>query len=380
MNMTRRISQQRRGAIAVLSCFIFVLVMAVIALAVDSGYLMVAKADLQRAADSAALAGAMRYADQESMSTVIRNVRDTAAEYARRNTVLGGEVDVEKNYFNSDPNGDVVIGTYDFSNPGQGMYDSGIQESNAVRVRIRRDARTNGQVPLFFARIWGSRGADVDAEATAAMIRSVRGFRVPSSGEAVPFLPIVINEEHWDDMISHGTEDSYSWDDLDGTISTGPDGVPEVVLYPNDNGSGNYGTVDVGGTDNSTANISDQIQSGIDEADLAPHGGSLELDSSGELAMTGDTGISAGLKDDLTAIAGVPRIIPLYREVDGQGNTATYTVVRFVGGRIMAVNLTGNSKGIMIQPANVVVRGLIEGDTGGDATSERVYSPPVLVR
>ena len=47
---------RRRGAIAVLSAFLMVGMLAMVALAIDVGYLQVARTQLQQSADAAALA------------------------------------------------------------------------------------------------------------------------------------------------------------------------------------------------------------------------------------------------------------------------------------------------------------------------------------
>ena len=50
--------QQRKGTIIVMVAVMLVVLLGCVALAVDIGYLYVARAELQRAADAAALAGA----------------------------------------------------------------------------------------------------------------------------------------------------------------------------------------------------------------------------------------------------------------------------------------------------------------------------------
>ena len=117
------------------------------------------------------------------------------------------------------------------------------------------------------------------------------------------------------------------------------------------------------------------ILDGVTPADLAHHGGSLEFDSSGELSLNGDTGISAGIKDELLEIRGEPRIVPLYTQVTGPGNNAQYTLVKFVGVRICEAKLTGpnGSKRVMVQPTQIVAEGRIPGT--GTTTSSYVYSP-----
>jgi hypothetical protein len=120
--------------------------------------------------------------------------------------------------------------------------------------------------------------------------------------------------------------------------------------------------------------------SGVNSEDLAHHGGSIQLNSAGELYLNGDTGISAGVMDELVSILGKPRIVPIFRSVTNPGNNATYTIVKFCGIRIVEVNLRGSisSKRVMIQPANIVTRGGIYSEI--PSTSTFIYSPVWLVR
>ena len=106
----------------------------------------------------------------------------------------------------------------------------------------------------------------------------------------------------------------------------------------------------------------------------------MELNDRGTLGLNGDTGISAGVKDELNSIRGKRRIVPVFSSVSGPGNNAQYTIVQFVGIRIMEVDLTGKStsKRVIIQPATVKARGGIPSTSTN--TSRFVYSPVWLVR
>ena len=99
------------------------------------------------------------------------------------------------------------------------------------------------------------------------------------------------------------------------------------------------------------------------------------------MTLNGDTGISAGVKDELASIIGLTRIIPVFSSVSGNGNNATFTIVRWVGVRILAVKLTGamNSKYLMVQPATVLARNVVPGDASR-TWSSTIYSPVVLVK
>jgi hypothetical protein len=73
-------------------------------------------------------------------------------------------------------------------------------------------------------------------------------------------------------------------------------------------------------------------------------------------------------------------MIPLYKSVVGPGDNATYTIVAFVGIRILDVDLTGNkiNKRVTIQAANVQTKGGIGGNggvggNGGNSTYVNSY-------
>jgi len=139
--------------------------------------------------------------------------------------------------------------------------------------------------------------------------------------------------------------------------------------------------VDIGGANNSTADLARQIVYGISAQDFTELGKPLILASNGTLTLNGDTGISAGVKDELASIIGQTRIIPVFSSVSGNGNNAMYTIVRWAGVRILAVKLTGamNSKYLIVQPAPVLARNVIPGDTSR-TWSSTIYSPVVLVK
>jgi hypothetical protein len=245
---------------------------------------------------------------------------------------------------------------------------------------VQRTSGQNGTVPFFFARAIGFNDTAMDAQATAAFISSFAGFQAPADGSNLNILPFALDETTWNNLPTNGT-DSWSYNTETKTLSAGADGVKEVNLFPQGTGMpGNRGTVDIGGSNNSTADIARQITSGINASDLAHMGGSLQFNASGVLHLNGDTGISAGVKDELASIIGKPRLIPIFRSVVGPGNNADYTIVKFVGVRILDVKLTGSmsSKRLTIQPCNVVAKGGIYQE--GAANTQYVYSPIWLVR
>lgn len=377
---TRGRSRPRKGNVLVLTMFSMVCLIALLALTVDLGYIKVARTELQRSADAAALAGAWELIDEDALygndgSCYLEcAARTKASEYAGLNLVStqGLELDyqdVQVGYLSNpfDPTSQMLSGT---GNP-----------PNAVQVSVRKTSSLNGEVPLFFARFLGFDGSSLQAQATAALVNSVIGWTTPSSGENVDLLPFALDQVTWLALVEDGVgEDDWTRDPDTGLPTSGSDGILEVNLFPQDTGApGNRGTVDIGSNNNSTADIARQILEGVSPEDLEYHDGEIKLDENGELFLNGDTGISAGVKDELASIKGNPRTILIFREVQGPGNNATYTIVGFAGIRIMDVKLTGkmSSKRVTIQPAIHVSQGAIPSSNA--QTSQFVYSPVWLV-
>lgn len=91
-------------------------------------------------------------------------------------------------------------------------------------------------------------------------------------------------------------------------------------------------------------------------------------------------GLSAGIKTQLSQIIGQPRAIPIFIEVNGNGNNATYTIVKFVGVRVLAVKLIGplSKKHVIVQPCpfgdSTVIRGEVI------TSPDMIYAAPNMVQ
>jgi hypothetical protein len=379
-------SLARRGAVTVLAAILSIVMLGMVAFSVDVGYVLSVKEELQRTADAAALAAVWDYGDRmsngENYILSEQSARQNAQLVATSNTVGNNGPELDQNLSNS-ASGDMVFGyVEDFYNPVMTTGASSAGDPyNAVRIKVRRDEGLNGVVPMFFGRVFGVDGTDMQAEATAALVRDVKGFSTPHNGGNIDLLPFALDLQTWNTWMAGSGADAWRWNAEQKQITAGSDGWLEVNLYPQGTGSpGNRGTVDIGSSGNSTADIVRQILYGVSADDLAYHGGSLVFDSCGKLYLNGDTGISAGVKDDLAAIKGQPRIIPIFSAVNGPGNNAIYTIVKWMGIRIMDVKLTGpmSQKHVTIQAAPVVGPGVVPATTTG--TSSYVYSPVVLVK
>lgn len=372
--------KNRKGNILALTMFLMVGLLGFVAFATDIGYLLVARAQLQGTADSAALSAAWDLIDEDAVASssnpygIGSKARLRAAEYAALNPVIGQTPSLDAN--------DVEVGY--LANPSdsaEAINTTGMFPPNAIRVMVRRDEYQNGEIGMFFAKVFNYDKGTASAESTAAIFASFNGFREPSDGSNLGILPFALDEDTWNDLLAGVGDDDWKWDTSSQQATSNWDGVLEINLFPQGTGSpGNRGTVDIGSSNNSTADIARQIVDGVSASDLAYHGGKIELDAGGELSLNGDTGISAGVKDELASIIGEPRIIPIFSQVAGPGNNAQYTIVKFVGVRIMEVKLTGkmSSKRVIVQPATVVTLGGIPNPN--NTTSHFIYSPPRIIR
>lgn len=385
-HLQRKHSQysSRTGSITVLAAFMSVMLLGMLAFSVDLGYILSAKEELQRTADAAAIAACwelgQNFSDLEDGAEASLQSRLTAASYSTQNSVTNQNVTLDQNLSNNTDGDCVVAYISDFYNSASALDTSNPDNYNVVRVRVRKNSNLNGEVPYFFARIFGMNGQPLEAVALAGIVRDVAGFQTPADGSNLDLLPFALDYDTWYNLVEFNVgEDDWTWDETDGVIAGG-DGIREVNLYPQGTGSpGNRGTVDIGSSNNSSADIARQIVYGVSANDLAILGGSVKFDGAGKLILNGDTGISAGFKDELASIKGLPRCIPVFSEVNGPGNTAQYTIVRWFGIRIMDVKLTGpmSKKHVTIQAAPIVMQGVIPSETTG--TSDHVFSSVVLL-
>ncbi len=386
----RRKYSERRGTVIVLTAFLLIGMVAMVAFAIDIGHILVAKTELQRSADAAALASVWELIDENAPSgnadptATIYSAREIAQQYAAANNVRRDSPLIDLNTNNSAA-GDVVVGYLsDPADPTLAMSFLDPEDYNSVKVKVTRSAAKNGEITLFFGGMLGLNSVATEAEATAALVKEyIIGFKAPADGDNLGILPFALDKQTWDEMLSGAGTDDFTWDSDTGQVAPGSDGVLEINLYPQGTGApGNRGTVDIGHAGNSTADIARQITDGVSPGDLSYHGGELKLDSSGELHLNGDTGISAGFADELASIIGRPSIIPIFTQVSGPGDNAVFTIVEFVGVRIVEVDITGapTDKRVMIQPANVVTKGVVFDDTASPTSSTYIYSKVWLVR
>ncbi len=155
---------RRRAGVVVQVAVMSTLIMGFGALAVDVGVMYSAKAELQTAADSAALAAAASLSPEDG-SDPVEMARQRAAEYAGRHRVYGDQVQLN-------PYSDVELGKAVY-NPATDKFEFQPTDSNhdAVRITVRRtEDSAGGPIPLMFANIMGVAEKELWARASAVLI------------------------------------------------------------------------------------------------------------------------------------------------------------------------------------------------------------------
>ena len=202
----------------------------------------------------------------------------------------------------------------------------------------------------------------------------------PGDSATCKLLPFTLQIDLWAARIANRIDD-YTHDTTNHRVERAGRHLRNRHL-PRQVAPGNFGTIDIGNANNATPDLSRQIRYGPNAYDLSyfPNN-TVQLGANGILTLNGETGISAAIKDDLAAIIGQPRILPLHATMRGNGNNAYFDIVAFVGVTVLDVKLTGsmNSKYVKIQPCYVVDGTAIGGGTDG-TTSRFIRTPPRLRR
>ena len=377
-----RSRRKRRGTVLILTVAMLFVLFSFLAFSIDVGFLSGARAELRRSADAGSMAGSWELFNQlkrgAPMSSAQDSARRVAAQYAGANLVVNGSINADSGPLSREIQTGYLASLTDTS----GLSANSDLPFMAVQVSLSKNAARNGEVPLFFGKIFGQSGQAMQSTATSVMAQSIKGFSLNAgSSQTIQLLPFALDLDTWNRAMDRCSADNYCYDEATGNVSTGSDGSPEMNLYPQGTGSpGNRGTVDIGSANNSTADLARQIVNGISQADLAALNKPLVFDESGKMTLNGDTGISAGVKDELASIIGQTRVIPIFASVSGNGNNAVYTIVKWAGVRILDVKLTGPmaKKMLMVQPTSIIGRNVVVGTSSN--SSSHVYSPVLLVR
>lgn len=208
-----RVRRRRTGSIAVMMAVLLVVVMGFAALVIDMGYSRLVQAQLQSAADAAALAGASQL---DNTVSGLSDARAMAVAVAALNDARGETIELDENTANS-ADGGVVLGVW-----ADGAFTPSTDPAtvNAVQVNLADE----GMGAMFSRVAWEN-----DALAAAATSIAQQGLSLGASEVAWywPFgLPDCMFEMYdGDDLVdmtfrlSPDGADNTGWTALDATIN-----------------------------------------------------------------------------------------------------------------------------------------------------------------
>jgi Flp pilus assembly protein TadG len=363
MRFRAGVNDRRRGAAAILAALLAAFMLGMVAFALDIGWMVLVKADLQNAADAAALAGVRPLMDgyvnyqlattTAQKTTLLNAATATATTNAQTYAGYNGAGGVASLSLKS---GDIQFGFTDAS----GNYTTGgTSYPNTIKVTLRRDGVANGALPLFFAPVFGIKTASLTASAAATMYGGAVDSINSSPTSNLRMLPMTYDVNAWSSFVSTGL-------DPDGNQTT-YNGNPAIQVYPSVRAPGNFGQLSLDDSHAGQSTESGWVTNGIGSteinalinANLIP----LSSHDSTRWDWVGDTGMKQSLVSTINSYAGQQFILPLFNPYNngvpnsnnysagtGNGSHYYYQIVQFVGITIV----TGANGGVTVQPAAMI--------------------------
>ena len=169
--LSRRQKESRRGAVLVFCGLVLLVMFYMAAFAIDVGFIVLSRAELQNATDAACLAATLELGAALETDEIEANAKSMAVFVAGLNTVAGEPLSlnpahVELGERSSD--GTSVFG-------GDGPY-------NAVRVTGHRDEANGSELGLYWARVIGHHTADIEAVSLGVLTPRDLAFVLDNSG------------------------------------------------------------------------------------------------------------------------------------------------------------------------------------------------------
>lgn len=213
-----------RGQTIILVAVSLVTLLAMAALAIDVVTLYVARGEMQRAADAAALAGAKAFVDSGVTSDPTNATRQALAQTMA--TTVIRDILPQNRVSGVGPSQVAGSPSFDFTRPGNPQVTVTLQRTN---------------LPTFFSRIWGSRVATVSASAVAEAYNASNSQT--STGNYIPITPKCVKP-----LLVANQDPATTLRFIDATsgaaVATNVVGE-QITLYPACTGTGGIGTCTV---------------------------------------------------------------------------------------------------------------------------------------
>jgi Flp pilus assembly protein TadG len=358
-------ANRRRGAVAVLLALLLIPLLAMVAFAVDTAWIVLTEADLQNAADSAALAGSDQLMQgyvqyylpgQTTQTTILNNTMANARTYAKNYASYNAAGGVSSLVLNDS---DITFGYTD----SQGNYTPIAQYSgfpNTIKVTIRRDSQANGPLGLFFGPVLGTPTQNLQATAAATIYTGTINTFKSGSSTNYGILPMTYDINHWNNFLKTGKGP-------DGTTDTSANGAPQLQVYPSIKYDGNFGLLSLDQGNDGASTISGWIDNGVPASDMQKEFDANLLPLSSHDPTKWDWKGNPGLKtSDIHALEndiGKSYLLPLFKPLNdgstdptqyaagtGQGSNYSYNIVQFVAVTITYVD----NSGVHVQPTAIL--------------------------
>lgn len=363
MLLSRHHATRRPGNMIPLTCVLLVVILGMVAFAVDVSWMALTKSELQNAADSAAMAGANKLADnyvlynlvgqtddakKQLITSAISTVKTTAKTYASYNAA-GGVTSLAL------LDSDIDVGFTDSKGAYKSYSTDTTNYPNTVKVVMRRDSSANAPLALFFAPVLGMDNLNVTASAGATLYGgTINSFKSSTMNSGM--LPVTYDVNAWNAFLLTGQNP-------DGASSKDANGNPALVVYPSIKATGNFGLLSLNDSHIGASTMSSWINNGVPAADIQAliNNKLIPISAHDPAAWdwNGENGFKGSNVMDVNQQVGKTFILPLFKPKSeapyeagtGQASNYNYNIVQFVGVKIMQspdINRT-----IMIQPAAV---------------------------
>ncbi len=368
-----------------LSCVMLFVALTLVAFVLNIGYILLVKVELQKAADSAALAGASQILVAQSESSSLIDSRASsdialaiseAKKFCEKNSARVSNLKLLDS--------DIVVGC--LKNPADPQsqvtnWSPGQPYPNAVKVIVRRDNIANTPLPLFLSSFLGMSIWNGQSTATACASRrfNVTGFN--SSTINAPLLPVTISVTEWNKFASTGkSPDDIVYDDFSAdtplsskntpsnNVRSERDSIPEFEVKGPD-------WICIGPDASDTNTLRNWIDNGASPADLASFGaqGMQSATSSPRVP-----GAKSTVTKNLQAAIGQYRVIPIHSFCDGEN----YQLAGFAGVVIVDASGNGSNLRVRFQPATIRTPTATISGESWSGTNSFIYttSPLALVQ
>jgi hypothetical protein len=364
----------RRAAIVPLTALLLTIMVGMLAFSVDIGYICAVEAELQNAADAAALAGAQQMQSpfvsfyspgQTQQQQIFLQVTTdtlnssspipTAQQFAAANQAGGVYIQV--------PVTDISFSYYDGTNPFvPASYPNYFP--NTITVTTRRDSTANGSLGLFFGQIFGISTSNLNATASATIYAGDVSSLQVIPGVSAHILPVALDVNVWTNYAKGNLTSNW----LTNSVTTGSNGNPQLQVYINGtNTPGSFGLLDIGVPSNNTPAFRNWIDSGSTPNDISYllSNNLLPVSPISPEPWKCGPGLKSTLLSNFQSQIGQPNLIPLFQASNpvpgpnyvaatGTGQNATYAIVGFAGVTISQADGSGGGLTISIQPSAIV--------------------------